>query len=357
MQPRYVITALLLALLPLLLTFQVLSARENSPIPTPAEPTVTLRAASGATIAFTTQNGEKIGGVPPQTLELPHLVLYHNGRLTPPNERTLILEVTGIDVPPGGVTLTLDLTTQHGDPDLGGRSDQRILIWRETQWLVNPSDFNKTEGTVIFTHQFNQTVLSGTERISTPTDYFQYDLIMTDADHPLSNPLLTLTGEYAFLMENQWLRQLPGVQESSHGAAPDELIIYYCDMFSFQQSARDPTSWLPRIEVTTYVDTKLIPQLVEAFRVQSDEWNFPWHQAWTGYRPGEDAEQLSVALTPRYTWYHGPAPVSGHAGISLRVEGGNNDYDTLTEELVSLFHHELFHNLQRNINQHLGGKW
>jgi hypothetical protein len=63
-------------------------------------PQVALRAASGATIPFVTQNGKTISGVPPQTLALPHLVLYRNGALSDANERTLILEVTGIDVPP-----------------------------------------------------------------------------------------------------------------------------------------------------------------------------------------------------------------------------------------------------------------
>ena len=39
-------------------------------------PTVILRAASGATIRFKTQNDQTVGDVPPQTMDIPHLVLY-----------------------------------------------------------------------------------------------------------------------------------------------------------------------------------------------------------------------------------------------------------------------------------------
>ena len=82
-----------------------------------AAPAVTLRAASGATIRFRTQNGETVDGVPARELSLPHLVLHRNGALTAPPERTLIVEVESIAVPPSGVVITLEVTTQHADPD------------------------------------------------------------------------------------------------------------------------------------------------------------------------------------------------------------------------------------------------
>jgi hypothetical protein len=64
----------------------------------------------------------------------------------------------------------------------------------------------------------------------------------------------------------------------------------------------------------------------------------------------------SVALTTPDTWFHGPAPRRANSQISIRVKGGDNaDYDTLTDGIVSSFHHELFHNLQRNVNLHQGG--
>ena len=63
-----------------------------------------------------------------------------------------------------------------------------------------------------------------------------------------------------------------------------------------------------------------------------------------------------MALTDARTWFHGAAPSGGHSAISIRVQDGNNPaFRTLTDGLMSTFHHELFHNLQRNINLHSGG--
>jgi len=87
----------------------------------PEAPTgITLSAASGATIEFRTQNGETVDGVPAETMQIPHLVLHRNGALTAAPERTLVVKVSGIAVPPGGVTVTLAVETQHGDPDRWG---------------------------------------------------------------------------------------------------------------------------------------------------------------------------------------------------------------------------------------------
>jgi hypothetical protein len=319
-------------------------------------PAATLRAASGATIRFKTHNGRTIDDVPPQTLDLPHLVLYRNSALTDPDERTLIVEVTGIKVPPAGVTVTLEVKTQHGDPDLGGGPSNRIPVWREARWITNTLGTTQMDVTAVFTQEFDETVISGTGTIATPTDYFRYDISVTDVDHPLTDPLHASGEDYAFLMENQWIVPLPEVPEESAGAAPDELIVYYCDMFPFQKSIHDPTTWLPREDVPGYVRTELVPAMIEAFRVQTDEWGFPWYDAWTSYRPGADPERLSAALADGRTWFHGRAPSRGHSGISVKVKGGENaHYDTLADGIMSTFHHELFHSLQRNIDQHYGG--
>ena len=315
-------------------------------------PTVTLRAASGAAITFKTQNGQTIEDVPPQTLDLPHLVLYRNGVLANPDEHTLIVEVTGIEVPPTGVTVTLELETQHGNPDLGGEFTERIPVWRESRWITNTLGLTQTGITVAFTHEFTETVISGTEMIATPTDYFRYDVVVIDVNHSITNPLRAFDEDHAFLMENQWTARLPEVQEESNDAAPDELIVYHCDMFPFQRYAYDTTTWLLRKDVSDYVHTELLPRLVEVFRVQTNDWGFPWYHAWTSYRSGEgeDTEQLSVALADGRTWFHGSAPSRGHAGISINVR-----YATMTDGLMSTFRHELFHSLQRNINLKNGG--
>jgi hypothetical protein len=110
-----------------------------------------------------------------------------------------------------------------------------------------------------------------------------------------------------------------------------------------------------RADVTPFVQHQLVPALVEAYRLQSDEWGFPWYREWTSYREDIDDRRLSVALAAGKTWYHGRAPAQGHSGITLQVAGTNSaGYDTMLEGLVSTFHHELFHNHQRNLSQHLG---
>jgi hypothetical protein len=331
------------------------AAAEAERMLTVSTPAVTLRAASGATIPFGTQNGKVVEGVPSQALDLPYLVLYRNGALTRAGERTLILEVTGIGAPVPGVTVTLEIETQHVDPNFSGEAGQRLSVWRESRWIARPMTASQTGVTAVFALEFGATVPSDTGNAATPTDYFRYEVMVTDANHPPTDPLYTLSEDDAFLMESQWVARLPEVREESPGAAPDELIVYYCDMFPFRKDRKDPTTWLPREDVTAYVGTELLPQMVEAFRVQTDEWGFPWTPAWISYRP-EDAERLSVALGDGRTWFHGWAPDRGHSGISINVSRGTDAaaYDSLTDGLMSNFHHELFHNLQRNLNLNLG---
>jgi hypothetical protein len=132
-------------------------------------------------------------------------------------------------------------------------------------------------------------------------------------------------------------------------------MVYYCDMFPFRTDNHDVATWLPRERVPDYLRVELIPAMVEAYRVQTADWGFPWYQEGTGYRPGEDEERLSVALADGETWFHGKAPGQGNSGISINVSRGKIEYDTLTDGLMSTFHHELFHNHQRNIQLHLGG--
>jgi hypothetical protein len=336
-------------------------------------PTVRVRAASGANIRFRPQDGRSGDPISPRGRDIPHLVLHRNGALTNPDERTLIVKVTGIDVPPPGVTVTLSVETQHGDPDpveesaseqvkeprLSFRargSERRITVWREAQWIANASSTTQTGVTVAFEHTFGETVISGAGTIPTPTDYFHYDVAVIAQGQLAADALPISGGDHAFLMENQWIAPLPQVWEASPGAAPDELIVYYADTFPFQKNTRDPATWVAREDVPGYVHIELIPRMVEAFRIQADEWEFPWYPAWTSYRSGPDRERLSVALSDGRTWFHGKAPLRGHAGISINTAARDNAaYDTLTDALMSNFHHELFHNHQRNINQHYGG--
>jgi hypothetical protein len=187
-----------------------------SPAQAELSPTVTLHAASGATITFKPHNGEPQAAVPAQTMDLPHLVLYRNGVLTDPRERTLIVELSGIEVPPAGVTVTLKLETQHGNPDLGGGSEHRIAVERESQHIANAAAIPQTGAAAVFTYEFSGTLPSGTAALPTPTDYLRYELAVLDAHHPISNPLLLFYQDHALLLENQWTATLPKVDEASN---------------------------------------------------------------------------------------------------------------------------------------------
>lgn len=376
---RSLISSLLVGALMLSLLFTMGAASgsaERTEKGSSSEPTVALRAGSGATITFKTQNGAVREGVSAEARRVPHLVLRRNGSLTDPRERTLIVRVTGIAVPPPGVTLTLHVETQRGDPDppegftglpLTTQGVKRIPVWRESRWIPNPSAAARVGVTAVFRHTFEETVVSGTETISTPTDYFRYEVTISEGRRADAGPMIPgrasrfasrrVSEDHAFLMEEQWIARLPQVAETSPGAAPDELIVTYTDMVPYQKSIRDPAGRLPREEVPGYVGGELVPRMVEAFRVQTDDWGFPWHDAWTSHRRGPDRERLSVALSDGQTWFHGRAPYRADSKMSINVTGGENaHYDTLTEGLMSAFHHELFHNLQRNINQAYGGR-
>ena len=330
-------------------------SRSSWPAPQAATvPTVALLAASGATIPFTTQNGETVDDVPPRTLDLPYLVLYRNHSLTDPVERTLIAEVTGIQGPPEGVTVTLEISTQHGNPD--GHSGEGISVWRDSQRIAGSTVSTPISATVVFTHEFNPTALSGGEMIKTPTDYFRYDITVVDSGHSTADPWHAIGEDHAFLMENQEVVRIPEVREGSEGAAPDELVVYYCDMFPFQKSDDDISTRVLRRDIPDFVLTQLVPQMIEAFHVEADVWGFPWYHEWNSYRLGEEPGRLSVALTEGQIWFHGRAPSNGHAGISINVNGGDHaPYDSLDDGVMSTFYHELFHNLQAGINRTSGG--
>lgn len=321
-------------------------------------PVVAVRAASGQTVTFKTQNGQPGGPIPAWERDIPHLVLYRNGSLADARERTLTVELTDIEVPPGGVTVTLTIETQNlavdpsGPPSTNGR---RIAVWQESRTISNPRQVTETLDTVRFAHRFAATTVVDGREIPTPTDYFRYEITVQDRLRPGAAPLHVLTRDHAFLMESQWIVPLPKVREEMPGAAPDELVVHYNDMFPIRQKAGDPSTWLEREEVPDYIQWELVPAMIEAFRVQANEWGLTWHQAWTSYRP-EDGRRLSVALSDGETWYHGPAPTLGHAGISINLNGIFAEYDSVTDGAMSNFHHELFHNYQRGLNQHLGNE-
>ena len=307
-------------------------------------------------INFRTQNGANLADRNFQSLHLPHLILMRNGKLTPVNERNLTIVVSDVQIPSSGAAVSLEVSTQHTIQAQGEDIQKHILVWQETRWISSASNSSRKDQLIIFQKVFLENFSIKGQQFTTPTDYFRVEIRVTDQGHPHTNPLYKIILEYAFMMENQWLVDLPEVREDTPGAAPSELMLYYCDMFPFQSEPGDPHSRIPRESITQYLESDLIPAMQEAFRTESDEWGFPWYQEWLSYRKEDPPNRLSVALTDGTTWYHGQSPPRGLGRISLRLDSKDNaSYRNLTESLMSTFYHELFHNLQRNINLHQGG--
>ena len=329
------------------------SDSESDFVETLAEPrrlTLSLTSATETTIKFQTERNEKVKSPEPEEQQIPHLVLNRNGVPTPGFERTLVLSLDNINVPRGGAYAQLVIESQHGDPDLGGGKPNRIQVYEDTRFIPytgGPDSHTSVDFRIIFERTFEQLQ----KEIRTPTDYFSYQVRLTDSD---GNILKDFRDEYAFLLENQWRVPLPPVLEATPGAAPDELVIYYYDMIPFQTDLRNPETQIARDDVERYIQTELVPEMVEAFVTQTNLWNLPWYEEWSNSRIDEDPKSLSVALAEHGTWYHGSAPSLGHAMISIRVDGSFGEYTDLTDGIMSVFHHELFHNQQRNLSLHFG---
>lgn len=322
--------------------------KENPVAPASAEMKVSIRSTDKSSILFKTQNGRRVEQNQTIKRELPHLVLKRNGFLTPGYERTLQITVSEMDIPASGAFVILRIETQHGDPDLSDGEENRIQVWQDAIEVFDSGDASFLK----FTVRFDEFTQSQGQIILTPTDYFRTRITVIGLNGEQIKETVT---EFAFLMENQWQVPLPALEEKSVGSAPERLSVYFCDMFPFVMNPLSPDGRLQRHEVEQYIHVQLIPEIVEALRTQTNAWGFPWYAEWANHRDGEDPKLLSVALTNGDTWYHGPAPSRGHAQISIRVDGSMMEYDSLTDGIMSTFHHELFHNLQRNISLHFGG--
>ncbi|HSF83392.1 MAG TPA: hypothetical protein VLA49_19295 [Anaerolineales bacterium] len=316
-------------------------------------PLISLQVGSGAEIEFKSHNGEAVNGIQTQSRSLSHLVLFRNGILTPAQERTLIVRIQNLPIPASGALLSLQVETQHPQ---GESNAEPILVWHESRMISNPQPVDSSGTEVVFTHEFTGTVSQDGRELTTPSDYFKLSLTLVSSTGSTVEPLFTYQQEYAFLMENQWVTSLPPVLGHTQGAAPDQLVVYYCDMFPYQKDPADTSTRIPREDITEYIGEDLVPALLDAFRLQSNIWGFTWYPEWRSYHAGQALNRLSVILTEGGTWFHGQAPSHGTARIAIRLDTPVfANYDSLTDAIVSTFHHELFHNHQRSINQHSGG--
>jgi hypothetical protein len=314
--------------------------------------TVALKTPTEATITFKSKNAAEVNAPAGVDRRIPHLVLNRNGVLTPGFERTLLLSLDHLAVPRSGLYAHLVIETEHSDPDQGKANAEKIQVWDETKFVAYPS-VPGGSSTLDFTITFQRLLDRKDRSIRTPTDYYSYRISLFDSQ---GNSLREIREEYAFLMEDQWRVPLPPVLEETPGAAPNELVIYYCDMIRFQAGLRDPETQIPRTDVGRYIQTELIPAMVDAFETQTNLWQLPWYSEWSNFRRDEDPKTLSVALGEKGTWFHGEAASLGHDMISIRVDGTFGDYANLTDGIMSVFHHELFHNQQRNLSFHLGSR-
>ena len=128
------------------------------------------------------------------------------------------ITLSGIEVPPQGMSVRLTVETQHGDPDQGSDESHRIILWQNERW-IDSNEVAQPNATITFTPEFVGTTLTVNGPIPTPTDYFKYKLTITDANNAV---LYTFEEEYAFLMENQWVAQLPQVSEEIRTTRSDQ---------------------------------------------------------------------------------------------------------------------------------------
>jgi hypothetical protein len=323
-----------------------------------AFPQVNLRAASGMTTPFIAQNNLTSNEQPTGMQDIPHLVLYRNGELTSPAERTLDVTLSNLEVPAGGITVTMRLETQHGDPDPGGGDCPRISVWQESRRIDNNlgdsqamADTPLSEASLAeasFHIEFGQSSTSAQGIIPTPTDFYRLEVQVLDASKPTAKPLFSTKLNHAFLLEHQWVAPLNN-PDSSSAAGPQELVVYACDMFPFQRDSRDASSKMLRNAVPGYIETELLPKMIDAIHLQTEVWGFSL-TGWVSFGDSRNSQRLEVALSDGQTWYHAPVPDRGNSAIAINVNGGDNaEYDTLTDGLMSTLHHELFHNLQRAI--------
>lgn len=304
---------------------------------------VSLAAADGATIEFQTQNGTSQDGKPAEVRSIPHLVLLRSEKLTVPQERTLIVTIQ----PAAAGTavqseLQVRLETQNGDPDRFGTISSRLVVY-SGQLQVNDTP------TVLEIRLDGTTVIDGEVYDPTPTGY--YRLVFSQAgQEEREGTADEMVIDYAFLLENQWVTRL----QSAGEPGPQELVVYYNDMTPFQYNSFDPDGRLTRGEVNGFLREVVIPGMAAIFDLQK-AWGFEWHPQWHGFRQEVSSSQLTVALTDRDIWYHGPAPKGGFGLISINVNQYRlQTYSSLTDWMLSIFSHELFHNQQRNLSLQAG---
>jgi hypothetical protein len=303
-------------------------------------------------IEFRTFNGEESENRQVEIRHIPHLVLLRNGDLTEPRERTVAVNLQDFTAPQDAWALDILVQTQSGDPDAGGGAMNRIEVKKSRIHL--PEDRIKRDRVkgLRFLYTFGSTSQPELEnRDVTPSGYYRIAInaIRTINGEERATPLYE--NDHAFLMENQWIVNLPPEIGDPTGAGPGELAVYYMDMTPFQSDTFTVEGRMPRQAVNPYVENIIVPGMVGIIKHQALQWGFQWSNAFRGYRSGEDQNRISVALTDQKEWFHGRAPKGGYATLAINVHQFDLDtYQDVTDWILSIYSHELFHNQQRNLN-------
>jgi len=151
-----------------------------------------------------------------KVFEVPRLVLFDHHRLTDPFQRTLHIDINGLQIPLSGATVTLKVETQTSYPELGTDQDHRIPIWVETIWIDADETAHPAGSSFTFSHTFTETVATSADQpIHTPFGYFRYQIIVKDGGD--ETVLYEFHQENAFLIENQcmseWRVEVDGAQK------------------------------------------------------------------------------------------------------------------------------------------------
>lgn len=303
-------------------------------------------------IEFRTYNGEESEKHTINIRQIPHLVLLRNGKLTEPRERSVSVILEDFNVPVTAWALDIILETQSGDPDAGGGAMNRIQVQKSRLHL--PEDKGKRDrlkGLRFLYTLGSESELNSEDSYLTPSGYYRISVNYVATKNGEERHYPVYEEDYAFLMESQWVVDLPLEIGDPAGAGPRELIVYYMDMTPFQSDTFTVEGRFARQAVHPYIKSVVVPGMVGIIKHETQQWGFSWSADWRGYRPGEDQNRISVALTDQKEWFHGRAPKGGYATLSINVHQLDLDtYLDVTDWILSIFSHELFHNHQRNLS-------
>lgn len=319
---------------------------------------VVIEAANGQTVSYMSNNGADRGQERSMERDIPRMVLLNNGKLTDPMERTLRIVLTGLEVPVLGFSIHLEVETQLGDPDVGGGAFNRIKVW-EIEREYQQSDSTQE---MAFEYTFGQNLsLNSAQSETTPTGYYRVHITISEnspseTSGPSNRAESVVEVDYAFLLENQWVAPLASGSAVPE-AGPQELVVFYNDMTPYQTDTYQPGNRLERKNINRYIGNVIVPAMLEIIHLETETWGVDWDPAWQGHRGGQWSRSLTVALTDDGIWYHGKAPKGGYATISINVHQMDlKTYSDLTDWILSIFGHELFHNLQRSQHMQAGGR-